>query len=292
MENKTLKEIYEELYALMKQEKLQDDVKKDLRNLQEAKKILNEKECFRLMETAGIVQKHVDHIDTIIKEKKALVNDNFKKESEDKLSTLFEDYLKAVKSENVEGLIKHDIIIVMDVREGYEEHLDRMLQYITFKAPINIAKKEKNEALITMTSLDFINAFPFIQKKMADNHTKIDVRTIYPDMKQRTIEEHNNLLNQSGDIHVKNGKSIGYFLNNDRFNAAYSKPREFIRERFIENYHNAFILHNKLTQSGDLDLYISYQYKVAEQSDGRVYNPFTDLEYSEKKSPENNSVNT
>lgn len=291
MENKTLKEIYEELYLLMKQEKIQDDLKKDLRILKEAKKMLNEKECFSLVETAGMVQKHIDHINNIMKEKESLVNNDFKKESEEKLSSLFEDYLKAVKSENKNGLIKHDIIMTMEVEKGYEEHLERMLQYISLKSPINIARKEQNEALITMTSLDFINTFPFIQKNMADNNTKFEVRTIYPDIKQRTISEHNALLNQSEDMHVKDGVHIGYFLNNDRFNMLYSKPKDFIKERFLENYHNAFIIHNKLIELGSTDLYISYKYKFSDQSDNRVYNPFTEFEYQEKKSIQNNNTN-
>ena len=291
MENKTLKEIYEELYALMKKEKIQDDLKKDLRNLKEAKKFLNEKECFGLLETAGMVQKHIEHINSVITEKNILVNDNFKKESEQKLSTLFEEYLKAVKSENKDGLIKHDIIITMEVEKGYEEHLERMLQYISFKSPINIARKDTNEILITMTSMDFINEFSYIQKKMTDNNTKFEVRTIYPDMKQRTVPEHNDLLKQSDNMYVTDGKYVGYFLNNDRFNMLHSKPKDFIKERFLENYHNAFIIHNKLNQLDNSELYISYQYKVADKSDGRIYNPFTEFEYQEKQSQQNNLAN-
>lgn len=295
MENKSLKEVYQELYELMKQDKFQDDIEVQLYNLKESKRILNENKCFSSIDTAGMVQKHIEHIDKLVVEKKALVNENFKKECEDKLSLLFEDYLKAIKADNKDGFIKHDVIMELNVHKGYDSHLQRMLEYISLKAPINIARTKENEeglrkVLITMTSLDFIELHPFIQKKMADNYTKFEVRLMYAEIKQRTAEEHRELLNKSENIDVRDGKFISYFLNNDKFNMEYSKAREFIKERFIENYRNSFLIHNKI-ENFEIHLNINYQYKVADKTDGRIYNPFTDLEYSEKQTQENNSVN-
>lgn len=295
MENKILKEVYQELYELMKEDKFQDDIEVQLYNLKESKRILNENKCFSSIDTAGIVQKHIEHIDKLVVEKKTLVNENFKKECEDKLSLLFEDYLKAIKLENKDGFVKHDIIIELNVKKGYDSHLERMLDYISLKAPINIVRTKENEeglrkALVTMTSLDFIELHPFIQKKMENNYTKCEVRLMYPDMKQRTVEEHNELLNKSENIDVRDGKFVSYFLNNDKFDIEYSKAREFIKERFIGNYRTSFLINNKI-ESFEMYLNINYQYKVADKTDGRIYNPFTDLEYREKQSLENTSVN-
>lgn len=295
MENKSLKEVYQELYELMKQDKFQDDIEVQLYNLKESKRILNENKCFSSIDTAGIVQKHIEHIDKLVVEKKALVNEKFKKECEDKLSLLFEDYLKAIKAENKEVFIKHDVIMELYVHKGYDPHLERMLDYMSLKAPINIVRSKEKEdglrkVLITMTSLDFIELQPFIQKKMENNYTKFEVRLMYPDMKQRTVEEHNELLNKSENIDVRDGKFVSYFLNNDKFDIEYSKAREFIKERFIGNYRTSFLINNKI-ENFEMYLNINYQYKVADKTDGRIYNPFTDLEYREKQSLENTSVN-
>lgn len=295
MENKTLKEVYEELYAMMKQEKLQDDTKGDLYKLRESKNILNNNKCFSLIDTAAIVQKHIDHIDKLIVEKKSIINQNFQDELKDKLSVLFEDYLKAVKAENKDGFLKHDIIMELSVRKGYDSHLQRMLDYISLKSPVNVVRKKENEdglrkVLITMTSSDFIELQPFIQKKMEDNHTKFEMRTMYPDLKQRTIQEHNELLSKSETIDIREGRLVSYFLNNDMFNMEYSNPKEFIGKRFFENYTNSFLIHNKLNQDG-VNLYINYQYTVADKTDGRIYNPFTEFEYKEKQSTQNTIVN-
>lgn len=300
MENKKLKDIYEELYNLMKEEVKQNSLNHDLSNLEHAKEIFKKNSCFELEEIKNLVDKNIETINKLIEEKNKLVEKDFKKILESKLNNLFEDYIEAVHHENKDGLIKHDIIIEMSSSKGYSIHIKNMLNYISAKSNVNLVREELyndssdiKKIYLTMTSKDFINIHPFVQQKMKDNKTNFEVRSIYPDIKNRTLEDHNNLLNQNNQGFLSlqmMGAFIGYFSNQTPFDMR-SSAKKFIKECFVEAYEYSFLLNQNKKNLPYLNYLSQDIMSVYAFSDNRKYNPFTEWEYKENQSQENTFEN-
>lgn len=280
-ENKNLEEVYKLLYEFMIKE---EEHKNILSNLEYSKRILTENSSFHLKETEEFHKQYVERIKELIKEKKQFVEFDLPNEHFELLNNLFQDYLQAIKNENYDNFIKHDIIIKASAKIGYEYHLENMLQYISEKLPINIARTEKNEnginnALLTMTSFDLLILNKFI-RKMSRDLVEFESKTIVPDLNKRTIKEYNELLNTDNKIDIKNGKYVGYFLNKDKIPIGYTLVKDQLINDFFDIYHIS-----KLMYSNKIDVLENMEVVYE-----KINNPFTDVE-EKKELIQNTNVN-
>lgn len=290
-----LKEIYLELYALMKEEKIQDDLKKDLMNFRELKEILIKTEGLiskEMQEIQEINQKYIQNIDKLLIEKTKsiyLISDK----SFNLLNNLHMHYIHAIKQENEGDFIKHDIVMEMTAKEGNESHLEKMLNYISENLPIHIARVEKNEngiskSLVTMTSFDLLSLNKFLVK-MSRGLVDFEARTIMPDLIKRTIQEHNDLLNLDNKLGITNGKYIGYFINQYKIPIGAGFIKNYLTEDFFDGYHTFRNIHNRNHIALESSQVI-YRSEIPMDVEGRINNPFTEFELQENQSLQNNDT--
>ncbi len=284
-ENKNLEEVYKSLYEFMIQE---EEYKKTLSKLEYSKKILTEDSNFHINETEEFHKEYLKRIEKLIIEKKQFIEFDSLNTRFEFLNNLFQDYLYAVKNENNNGFIKHDVIIKASAKKGYESHLENMLQYISEKLPINIARTEKNEnginnALLTMTSFDLLSLNKFL-RKMSRDLVEFEAKTIFPDLNKRTIAQYNELLNIDNKIDITNGIYVGYFLNEYKLPIGYTLLKDQLINDFFDMYNISNLMYNnKIDVLENMQVYC--------EKSNIAKNPFTEIENREEIKQQTTNIN-